>query len=77
MSKAEIEYLCRIICKAMEIDPDRTSFGSGNLIPKGQKYHLWEAQSRVAEAILQAGYTRQDLSAATRPTANINPAIGE
>jgi len=47
-----IEKICRIICIAEEVNPDQESVGIGCLIPKDQKYKLWEARKRVAVAII-------------------------
>lgn len=55
-TEADIEDLCRIICIAEGVDPDRESLGCGGVIPRDQKYKLWEARRRVAVAIFDAGY---------------------
>ena len=47
------ERICRAICIAEEVDPDRDGVGLGVLIPKGQKYKLWEARMRVAEELMK------------------------
>lgn len=47
-----LEQVCRIICIAEGVDPDRESVGSGGVIPRNQKYKLWEARRQPAEAIL-------------------------
>jgi hypothetical protein len=51
-----IENLCRIICEAEQVDPDRESIGCGGVIPRDQKYKLWEARRPQAEAIFAAGF---------------------
>jgi len=53
---ADIEDLCRIICIAEGVDPDREGLGCGGVMPRDQKYKLWEARRRVAEAIFAEGY---------------------
>jgi hypothetical protein len=53
-----IEDICRIICTAEGVDPDRESVGCGGVMPRDQKYKLWEARKRVAEALVAAGYVR-------------------
>ena len=50
-----IEKICRVICEAEQVDPDRESKGLGNLIPLGQNYKLWEARIRIAELLIEKG----------------------
>jgi hypothetical protein len=56
-----IETLCRLICVADGVDPDRQSVGCGGLIPRDQPYTLWQARRNQAETILQAGYMPQSM----------------
>jgi hypothetical protein len=56
ITEEDIEDLCRVICKAEGVDPDRESLGCGGVIPRDQPYKLWEARRRVAEAIFADGY---------------------
>jgi hypothetical protein len=56
LAEDEIEQLCRVICIAENVDPDRESLGCGGVIPRDQKYKLWEARRQQAAAIFAAGY---------------------
>ena len=49
-----IESVCRAICIADNIDPDRISIGFGHTIPNGVEYKLWEARIKAAEAAVDA-----------------------
>jgi hypothetical protein len=53
-----IEDLCRIICEAEGVDPDKESVGNDGVIPRDQKYKMWQVRERQAKAILMAGYTK-------------------
>ena len=57
-----IEKICRIICDDENVDPDFESTGLGHLIPEGKKYKLWEARTRVAEALINNGVINDDFS---------------
>ena len=59
-SNQTLEHLCRIICRADGVDPDRESLGCGGLISRDQPYKLWEARVRIAETIIAAGYKKVD-----------------
>lgn len=47
-----IERICRAICEAEGVDPDRIGYGIGVIMPEGSKYPLWEARVRIAEKLL-------------------------
>lgn len=49
-----LESVCRAICIADNIDPDRTSIGFGHTIPNGVEYKLWEVRIKAAEAAVDA-----------------------
>lgn len=55
-----LETLCRIICEADGVDPDRESIGCGGVIPRDQPYQLWQARERQATALIAAGYGRPE-----------------
>lgn len=46
------EQICRIICKAENVDPDKTGVGLGSIMPKGEEYELWKARIRVAKSLI-------------------------
>jgi hypothetical protein len=48
----DVERVCRLICRASNIDPDQRGIGLGNRMPKDQPYKLWEAQKVIAELLL-------------------------
>lgn len=50
-----IERLCRIICEAEGVDPDRESIGCGGVIERDKPYKLWDARRHVAVALVNAG----------------------
>ena len=52
----QLEDLCRIICRAEKVDPDKEGIGIGQHIPQGQPYKMWEIRKHIAIAILAAGY---------------------
>lgn len=45
------EIMARALCVANDVDPDKESEGIGGVIPKGQKYKLWEAWVPYANAV--------------------------
>jgi hypothetical protein len=47
-----IEQICRAICEAEGVDPDRIGYGIGVIMPEGSKYPLWEARIRIAEKLM-------------------------
>jgi hypothetical protein len=47
-----IERLCRAVCKVDGVNPDIESEGVGGVMPKGQRYKLWEARRKVVMAVL-------------------------
>ena len=52
----QLEVLCRLLCKAQNIDPDKEGLGCGGIMPRDSQYKLWEAQIRIAEFLIKEGY---------------------
>ena len=53
------EAIARAICKADGVDPDAEGEGLGVQMPKGERYPLWKARIKQAEAV-QAILTIKD-----------------
>jgi hypothetical protein len=49
-----IETVARAICIAEGVDPDKTGYGLGVTMPKGEEYPLWKARVKAAEVAISA-----------------------
>lgn len=48
----KLEEICRAICVADNVDPDAIGMGLGQQMPEGEKYPLWRARIKQAQAVL-------------------------
>jgi hypothetical protein len=49
----KLEELCRAICIADGVDPDKEGAGLGTQMPEGAIYPLWQARERQVRAMLE------------------------
>ena len=52
MTDSQVESVCRAICVAEGVDPDREATGLGYSMPKGITYPLWKAREKAARAAI-------------------------
>lgn len=48
-----IEPVCRVMCEADGVDPDKEGYGLGVQMPQGERYPLWKSRERAAHMVLK------------------------
>lgn len=56
----KFEELCRAVCVADGVDPDKEGAGLGAQMPEGAIYPLWQARTKQVRAMLEAFKTNPD-----------------
>lgn len=49
----KLEELCRALCIADGVDPDKEGYGLGQQMPEGQTYPLWRAREQQVRAMIE------------------------
>ena len=47
------EEIARAICVADNVNPDAEGYGLGQSMPEGERYPLWKARLKQADAVLE------------------------
>lgn len=62
-----IEAVARAICIADGVGPDLESIGLGIIMPKGERYKLWQARRKQAIAAIFAVWDAEPLDSVLDP----------